>query len=316
MSSSDFRQITHKTDARRAERLFRAAVSAFCSLTRPSRREIVQLEDLALPLFESVSVESRRYVAAALSECPTPPTALVRRLCDEPVDVAAPLLIRSSALSDVDLIALIGRHGYPHARAIARRRGLNPIIAGLVAALDRRANAAAAPEAAVASTVTPSPEPETAVPEALNADAAETTRQALRTMMAPSSDRDAPTPAAVPFETLRDAALTGNPALLQTALADALGVDFAATAGMVSASGYAWLLAGLRALDLREEQAFLITAAAFPAEISNAEAVRLFLMRFRLLHPDVALDRIRAWQARAAEAASAPAAPRPLRRSS
>ncbi len=121
-----------RTEAGKAERLFRAAVSAFCSLTRPSRREIAQLEDLTLPLFDDVSVESRRYVAAALSECEYAPAALIRRLCEEPVDVAAPLLIRSPALSDVDLIALIGRHGLPHARAIARRRDLNPTIADLI----------------------------------------------------------------------------------------------------------------------------------------------------------------------------------------
>ena len=111
MSSSDFRQITIKGETLKAERLFRAAVSAFCSLTRPSRREIAQLEDLTLPLFDFVSVESRRYVAAALSECQYAPATLVRRLADETVDIAAPLLIRSNALSDIDLIALIGRHG-------------------------------------------------------------------------------------------------------------------------------------------------------------------------------------------------------------
>ncbi|RWE93635.1 MAG: hypothetical protein EOS81_18235, partial [Mesorhizobium sp.] len=82
MSSSDFRQIAIRTEAGKAERLFRAAVSAFCSLTRPSRREIAQLEDLTLPLFDEVSVESRRYVAAALSECEYAPTALVRRLAE------------------------------------------------------------------------------------------------------------------------------------------------------------------------------------------------------------------------------------------
>ena len=107
MSGSDFRQITLGGDAPRRERLFRAAVSAFCSLMRPSRRDISQLEDLTLPLFESVSPESRRYVAAALSECRYPPPTLVKRLCDEPLEVAAPLLIRSTALADIDLLALV-----------------------------------------------------------------------------------------------------------------------------------------------------------------------------------------------------------------
>ena len=44
-----------RADHGKAERLFRAAVTAFCSLTRPSRREIAQLEDLTLPLYDSVS---------------------------------------------------------------------------------------------------------------------------------------------------------------------------------------------------------------------------------------------------------------------
>ena len=56
----------------------------------------------------------------------------MRRLADEPVDIAAPLLLRSNALTDIDLIALIGRHGIGHARVIARRPDLNPTIAQLV----------------------------------------------------------------------------------------------------------------------------------------------------------------------------------------
>ena len=142
MSGSDFRQITLNGEAPKRERLFRAAVSAFCSLTRPSRRDISQLEDLTLPLFDCVSPESRRYVAAALSECPYPPPRLVRRLCDEPLDIAAPLLIRSKALTEIDLLALIGRHGAGHARAIGRRPGLNPTIADLIAVIDRKSRRA------------------------------------------------------------------------------------------------------------------------------------------------------------------------------
>jgi hypothetical protein len=142
VSGSDFRQITLGGDAPKRERLFRAAVSAFCSLTRPSRRDISQLEDLTLPLFDGVSPESRRYVAAALSECRYPPPNLVKRLCDEPLEVAAPLLIRSTALADIDLLALIGRHGAGHARAIGRRPRLNPTIADLVAVIERKSREA------------------------------------------------------------------------------------------------------------------------------------------------------------------------------
>ena len=43
VSSSDFRQIAERGDRGKKERLFRAAITAFCSLTRPSRNEIAKL---------------------------------------------------------------------------------------------------------------------------------------------------------------------------------------------------------------------------------------------------------------------------------
>ncbi|RUV59385.1 hypothetical protein EOA88_33965, partial [Mesorhizobium sp. M5C.F.Ca.IN.020.14.1.1] len=57
------------------------------------------------------------------------------------------------------------------------------------------------------------------------------------------------------------------------------------------------LLAALRALDFGEERAFLITAAVYPAEFPHPQAIRIFLDRYRLLHRDAALDRLRGWKA-------------------
>ena len=281
MSSSDFRQITIKGKALKAERLFRAAVSAFCSLTRPSRREIAQLEDLTLPLFELVSIELRRYASAALSECQYPPAMLVRRLCDETVDIAAPLLIRSSALSDIDLIALIGRHGLGHARAIGRRPGLNPTIAKLVAVLGRKAvemrpgGPDENPDQRQENTrPAPTQSPGDAETEAgSHGAAAENARRRLRSMMrpseAPESAISSPFDVRSVYSRLRDTALTGNPALFHTVLANSLGTDFAIVSRMVGTSSYTSLLAALRALDLTDEQAFMITAAAHSSEFSS-----------------------------------------------
>jgi uncharacterized protein (DUF2336 family) len=320
VSVSDFRQITVKGEAPKGERLFRAAVSAFCSLTRPSRRDIAQLEDLTLPLFDCVSVESRRYVAAALSECAYPPGALVKRLCDEPVEIAAPLIIRSNALSDIDLIALIGRHGHGHARAIARRPNLNPTIARLIAALDRKAAAASAHPAGVDSAIgdatataivdQPAVEAETSF---ASGEAAENARRRLRSMMLPAEPvegtRINPIVGPSAYARLRDTALSGHAAFFHTALADALGVDFAAIRQMSRSPSYDWLLAGFRALDLNDEQAFLITAAVAPSELKRPESVRLFLSRYRLVDREIALHRVRSWKAEAIVAAIGAKAP-------
>ncbi|MER8375001.1 hypothetical protein [Mesorhizobium sp. M1406] len=319
MSSSDFRQIAVRKDSGKAERLFRAAVSAFCSLTRPSRREIGQLEDLTLPLFNDVSVESRRYVAAALSECEYAPAALVRRLCEEPVDIAAPLLIRSRAVSNIDLIALIGRHGLPHARAIARRKDLNPTIADLIRALERptlvrmrepEANVIAADTIAPASTEAAVDEPSR---EQVAGAAAESARRRLRSMMRTGDEAAAtnadPFTGADTYVKLRETALTGNAAFFQTALADALDIDFSIARALTANQNYASLLAALRSLDLSEDRAFLITVAVYPSQFPHPQAIRTFLDRYRLLHREAAVDKVRLWKAETLSRAVREAAP-------
>lgn len=303
VSASDFRQIAIRAESGKAERLFRAAVSAFCSLTRPSRREIAQLEDLTLPLFDNVSVESRRYVAAALSECEYAPAALVRRLCGEPVEIAAPLLIRSRALSDIDLIALIGRHGLPHARTIARRKDLNPTISDLIRALEKPTLVRVRRPEEVAKAALEIVEPaliDTGRQQAAGI-AAENARRRLQLMMRPDATSAGssvnPFVGLATFAKLRETALTGNAAFFQTALADALDIDFSTARSLTEASSYASLLAALRALDLSEDRAFLITVAVYPTEFPHPQAIRLFLDRYRLLHRDAALDKVRAWKA-------------------
>jgi uncharacterized protein (DUF2336 family) len=307
VSSSDFRQIAIRTESGKAERLFRAAVSAFCSLTRPSRREIGQLEDLTLPLFDDVSAESRRYVAAALSECEYAPAALVRRLCEEPVDIAAPLLIRSRAVSDIDLIALIGRHGLPHARAIARRKDLNPTIADLIRVLERptlvrvRDPEVSAPTKPAAAPVNAQAAEDSATRQQAPGIAAENARRRLRSMMRTGDEALAARVDAFPgsdtYVKLRETALTGNAAFFQTALADALDIDFSTARSLTANQSYSSLLAALRSLDLSEDRAFLITVAIYPSLFPHPQAIRTYLDRYRLLHRDVALDKVRVWKA-------------------
>lgn len=259
--SSEFRQISYSNGVRpKADLLFRAAVSAFSSLTRPSRREVIQLEDLTDPLYRAVSVEAKRFAAAALSESRYAPAELIRRLADEAVDVGAPLLIRSPVLTDVDLIAFIGRHGVSHARAIRRRPELNPAIARLVdALLDSRPK-----------------------------DGMEITLERLRGMMRP----EAPTRFERPPQTREDrrratyarllaTVFETNGALFATALADALAIPFERASGIAASPHYGELMLAWRALDLAEEQAFLLTAAARPAVFGTRAAVLLFLQRYR-----------------------------------
>jgi uncharacterized protein (DUF2336 family) len=320
VSSADFRHIAVKGKVHKSERLFRAAVSAFCALTRPARREILQFEELTLQLFGAQSKDSKRFAAAALSDAAEAPNALIHRLCDESVDIAAPLLIRSKTLSDIDLIALIGRHGLPHARAIARRDGLHPTISALIRALEaqqsrtpteteepimlpeRRPNR---PALELVPLSTPAASVTTPAPQEASGVAAERMRDRLRGFMVPAATIPPPSNTEAGnrerlFARLKMTALTGNPAFFQTALADALDIEFSIARDITSSGGYTSLIAGLKALSLNDERAFLITCAVFPTFFAHAESVRLFVERYQLMHREAALEMVRGWRAETA----------------
>ena len=238
------------------------------------------------------------------------------RLCEQPVDGAAPLLIRSPALNDIDLLAVISRHGLPHARAIARRKDLNPAIANLIRVLDRPARMEEAPSPpsghadaeihqekqtpAMADTELP-PTP-TDLPTLTNAEAV---RGRLRSMMLPAGDlaprsaipEEERVPRTAPYGRLRATALTGNAAFFQTALADALGIGFRQAKAIAGSSTYAELILALRALDIDTEGALLLVLATYPSMFGHAESVRLFVDRYELCHREKARDRLRGWRA-------------------
>lgn len=299
MSSSDFREIAIRGEDGKAERLFRASVSAFCALTRPTRKNAAQLDDLTLPLYDQVSAEARRYVAAALSECRRAPVGLVRRLATEPVEISAPVLMRSPALTDVDLIGLIARHGIAHARAIASRASLNPAIARLIRALEAAWAAQAAVEAAPSLedeiVLSPSLEPPVVRP----AGAAEGARARLRAMMAVGGEARPPLldtevqPGPAGYGKLRDTALTGVPALFQTALADTADIAYTQARPLSQRALRRSLVLVLRGLGLSVEQAFLVVSAIDPNAHPHAEAIRLFVENYNLTHIEAGRDEIR-----------------------
>lgn len=289
MSSSDFRQLALKGKTSRPDRLFRAAISAYCSLTRPSRRETAQLEDLAFPLFDDVSVETRRYAAAALCECEHPPAALVRRLCNETIDIAAPLLIRANSLRDIDLIALIGRHGLPHARAIARRQDLNPSIANLIRMMENSTPAQVSqPSSHADGTPNAAPEDNTD-PASLPGASADHIRQQLRAMM-----RQGEVSA---YSELSEAALSGSARAFQKTLARRLDVNPSLARSIAEADDHSALLLALRSLELSEEQAFVIVASVSPGKFSQPETIRLMLTRYRAIELAAAQEQLQSWRA-------------------
>lgn len=276
--------------AGKADRLLRAAITAFCDNARPTRRDAAQLDDLAVPLLGAASDETLRFVAAALSETPQAPPTLVRRLADLPVEISAPLLMRSPVLTPIDLLALIARHGAAHARAIALRPDLDARILQLIRSID--------------------------VPGEMPKPAdAEKARQSLRAMMRPAAeaapgDGEAAQPVRIRWEgdpgtyrKLRSAALTGAAALFHAALAGALGIAAGEARAIAEDRDPARLILALRALKLDAEEAFLILQCLRPAR--DRREVANFLTAWEAIAVDDAVRVAAGWREPSLHAAPA-----------
>lgn len=252
--------------AGRPERLLRSAITAFCSNARPTRREITQLDDLAVPLLSSVSDECLRFVSATLSDLPHAPPQLVRRLASLEPEISAPILMRSPVLTDVDLVALIGRHGLPHARAIAARSNLDARIAQLIESIGAL--------------------------EQSSPDKAEETRRRLRAMMRPVATADeveeadengSPAPLEAPadiYADLRAAAIAGEKGRFHESLSSALGMsrEFAAT--ISDAVDPARILAAFRVLNFSDEQCLLLLLCLRPLRFVRTADVSAILQAY------------------------------------
>lgn len=303
MSSAEFRQISMGRGRRDGDRLFSAAMSAFCSIARPTRQDADQLEDLVMPLLPQASDKTLRFAAAALSECEVAPIGLVKAICNEKSEVCAPLLVRYEGFSEADLITMISRHGIGHARIIAHRKKHHPVVRDLLLALGneeitatlegRRENSQTADRRFSGHGQHNRP---------AETGKAAAVRDRLRSILTSSAEQDDP-PIHIHDdriklrETLRSTAFLENPVFFQTALADALAVDIAAIKAITDLGSWQRLAIALKALSMPGSDAFLLTFAVFPAMFTSRQSALDFISYYTSLARSAALKQVRAWRA-------------------
>jgi len=153
-----------------------ATVSSFENLSHPTRSELRQFAELFMPLFQASSDEAKRQAVAALSQCAHMPEAVALFIGSQPIEIAAPFLAASQAISDDTLIIIARTQGAAHVKAIVSRDSLSPkVIDALVAHRQAGTRPAAAPAAIAEMPAVPlAPMPA----ETNEADALETQRLA------------------------------------------------------------------------------------------------------------------------------------------
>ncbi len=295
-----FRALEQQGQANRKDEILRAAISAFVALSKPNRRDCNQIEDLALPILPFASEQTKRFICAALAENGSAPGNLVRRLCDEPVEICAPLLLLSPVLAAIDLVAIIGRKGKHHARIIARRSHLpNDVIEALALVDDEkvRARAAGTPASADLNEASNLKPTTAAQARSLLADLAMSLNRA-EAASSVDADADAAEPLTVGHAArLVRLVLHEDIGLFATAVADATGLTFGKVQRLVRRVATGELLTVLRALDVSVDAAFVISCALNPHIASSRLEIRLFRERFEHLDKDKAVDTLRRWKA-------------------
>lgn len=85
-------------------------------------------DDVLVRLADLVEEEALAFVAEKLAPLANAPRGMVRRLADQPISVARPVLEKSHALSDDDLVEVASTQSRDHIDAIASRQSLSPPV--------------------------------------------------------------------------------------------------------------------------------------------------------------------------------------------
>ena len=293
------RTIEGQSKPNRKDEILRAAVSAFVALSKPNIRDCNQIEDLAAPILSVATPQTKRFVAAALAESRAAPVGLVKRICAEPVEICATLLLCTPVLSAVDLVNIIGKQGKQHARVIAQRHHLpNDVIEALALIEDPmvRERVSRKDTAEVSSegknslkNIKP-----VSVDDAINL---------LREIMV-----DSTAPVVANVETIEltadmitaklvRLALNEEEGLFATAMADVCGVSYGRALKLLRRPSSSELATALRANSILTGDAYLICSVFYPPITTNRTEIRLFKDRFEAMAIEQASEMLRQWKA-------------------
>lgn len=298
----------HKTDD-----LLAAAVAGFNSLTRPTRHESQQFEDLALPLLETATPRAKRQVSAILAQHDAAPRKLVLALASDNIEVAAPLLLRSPLLKTTDFMEIIGKSGLSHARIIARRQPVDPLLLPLLENYDdeiikQTLNSEQPLPAATAMQETNEPEAASMHYTSAPAAAKPVTTPPFRSANSqPSATQSLPAhdlgalsltaylrPAIA--EHLIDMALLIDNSMFRTALADALDVNYMRAETIIGTWPNSQLPLALKAIGLTAQDTYLILTAVLGTIHGEREQLREFVHIYRSISPEQASAAVRRWK--------------------
>lgn len=120
------------SSARRRELLREVTDLFFLGADLHGPTELGLFDDVLTTLAQEMEVEVQAVLADRFADAEQAPRALIRTLAAAPIAVAEPLLHRSPALSEADLLHVVSTQGQEHLRAVSARPGLPAAVADVI----------------------------------------------------------------------------------------------------------------------------------------------------------------------------------------
>jgi uncharacterized protein (DUF2336 family) len=98
-----------------------------------NEQELAFFGDIMLKLARDMEAKVRAVLSDSLADASVAPRELVDELANDDIEVAHPILTRSSALSEPDLLSIVARHSQEHLLAISKRETVSERVADSLA---------------------------------------------------------------------------------------------------------------------------------------------------------------------------------------
>ncbi|WP_162651835.1 hypothetical protein [Lentilitoribacter sp. Alg239-R112] len=131
-----FRDLENVSEDQRKSAILLALVARIDELREPNPAEAKKVSELFVPLFDTAPLDTKRQVASALSRCTFVPTRIAECICMQALEISAPFLSHSPAVTNPILCYVIAKKSEYHARIIAKRSNLHRSVVRSLEALD------------------------------------------------------------------------------------------------------------------------------------------------------------------------------------
>lgn len=128
----DLIALANETSSEKRRLLLRELSDHFLGGIEHSAAETELYGSVLETLSEEMETAVRAELAARFALAPNAPAGLIRRLAEDHIEVAGPVLRGSTVLTDEDLIGVVSRQGQDHMRAVSGRSEVSEAVSDII----------------------------------------------------------------------------------------------------------------------------------------------------------------------------------------